>query len=88
MMAMAMQSLLPPDDVPENAYSVFRPTLQPLTHPDLLKNVYSVSCPTPLPYDNHIDILTLILLVIFLVSMVLYIAKLINQCIQNCGGGG
>jgi hypothetical protein len=30
----------------------------------------------------------MILLAIFLVSMVLYISKLINQFIQNFGGGG
>jgi hypothetical protein len=30
----------------------------------------------------------MILFVIFFVSILLNIAKLINQCIQNCGGGG
>jgi hypothetical protein len=55
---------------------------------DVILNAYSVSHPTPPPYYNHIDILTMILFVIFLVSILLNIAKLINQCIQNCGGGG
>jgi len=88
-MATAIQSLLPHNDVPVNAYSVSHPTQQPLHHLDLPKKcLFGFPSYSPTVYHNHIDILNMILLVIFLVSRVLYIVKLINQCIQNCGGGG